>query len=70
VRHKILAILAHLDGMTGSAILGRHHDMDFVAIMLKGILMLVGVHGMTLGTTDNDTGQSVRDCLEGNPPLS
>jgi hypothetical protein len=69
VGHKVLPVLFYLGGMTDGTILRGDDDMDFIALMLKGILMLSRIYGVTFGAAYHRACQSFWYLSEGDPPL-
>jgi hypothetical protein len=69
VRHKVLAVLFHLGGMTGCAILRGDDYMDFSALMFKGIVMFTRVYSVAFGAADHHICHSLRCLGKGDPPF-
>ena len=51
VGHFIQLILVSFHRMTRGAILGSHHQVNLFSLMFKGVLVVIGIDQMALGTT-------------------
>ena len=60
MRHDVAGVLLRLLGVAGAAIPGADHDVDVVAVVLKGVGMLLGPQRVALGTADRDALQLLR----------
>jgi hypothetical protein len=63
VRHEILRILLHLEGMAGRTILRCNDHMDGKPIMLEGVFVLLGVQHVAFCAANDRFDEIVRDLV-------
>ena len=61
--HFVLEVLSAFHRMTGGAIPRRHHRVDLLALMFKGVEVQFRAQGVTFRATDRDFGQTVGNGL-------
>jgi hypothetical protein len=69
VGHKVLPVLFYLGRMTDGAILRGDDDMNFSALMFKGIWMLARVYSVAFGAADHHICHSLRCLGKGDLPF-
>ena len=59
--HEVLLVLRRLGRVTPSAIRWRHDNMDSLATVLEGVLVLLGGEIVAFRAADNDVRQMLRN---------